>query len=66
LPFGYFPFSNKYSSGILMPTYGEDNRYGFYLRNGGYYFAFSDSFDSSHSSCRKDRHDSVRAKRWSR
>lgn len=28
LPFGYFPFSNKYSSGILMPTYGEDNRYG--------------------------------------
>lgn len=45
LPFGYFPFSNKYSSGILMPTYGEDNRYGFYLRNGGYYFAFSDYID---------------------
>lgn len=45
LPFGYFPFSSKYSSGILMPTYGEDSRYGFYLRNGGYYFAFSDYVD---------------------
>ena len=36
VPFGYFPFSEKYQSGILMPTVGEDYNRGFYLRNGGY------------------------------
>jgi len=45
LPFGYFPFSDAYSSGLLMPTYGEESVRGFYLRNGGYYFALSDYFD---------------------
>ncbi len=45
VPFGYFPFSEKYHSGILMPTIGEDYNRGFYLRNGGYYFALSDYFD---------------------
>ena len=42
LPFGYFPFSSKYSSGIIMPTFGDDYQKGFYLRDGGYYFAIND------------------------
>lgn len=45
LPFGYFPFSQEYSSGIIFPTFGEDYNRGFYMRNGGYYFAFSDYVD---------------------
>ena len=44
-PFGYFPFNTSYSSGFLMPTYGEESNRGFYLRNGGYYFAFNDYLD---------------------
>ncbi len=39
VPFGFFPFSEKYHSGVLVPTFGEDYNRGFYLRNGGYYFA---------------------------
>jgi len=45
LPFGYFPFKGKYSSGFLMPTYGDELQRGFYLSNMGYYFAFSDYVD---------------------
>ena len=45
LPFGFFPFSKKYSSGLIMPSYGEENELGFYLRDGGYYFAISDKWD---------------------
>lgn len=45
LPFGYFPFSDTYSSGIIMPTYGDELNRGFYLRDGGYYFALSDYMD---------------------
>jgi lipopolysaccharide assembly outer membrane protein LptD (OstA) len=45
IPFGYFPFTEKYSSGILMPSYGEESARGFFLRNGGYYFALSDYYD---------------------
>lgn len=45
LPFGYFPFTEKYSSGILMPTFGEDYNRGFYLRNGGYYMALNKYMD---------------------
>ena len=45
LPFGYFPFTSSYSSGIIMPTYGDEMERGFYLRDGGYYFAISDKFD---------------------
>lgn len=45
LPFGYFPFSKDYSSGIIFPTFGEDYNRGFYLRDGGYYFAISDYVD---------------------
>ena len=45
LPFCFFPFTNSYSSGIIMPTFGEDNTRGFFLRNGGYYFALNDYVD---------------------
>ncbi len=45
LPFGYFPFSEKYSSGILMPTFGEDYNRGFYLKDGGYYLALNKYMD---------------------
>ncbi len=45
VPFGYFPFSSKYSSGIIMPTFGDDYQKGFYLSNGGYYFAINDYVD---------------------
>lgn len=45
IPFGYFPFTAKYSSGLLMPSYGDDSKRGFYLRNGGYYFAINDYVD---------------------
>ncbi len=45
VPFGYFPFTDKYSSGILFPTFGEDYNRGFYLRNGGYYLALNKYFD---------------------
>lgn len=45
LPFGYFPFSEKYSSGVIFPTFGDDYNRGFYLRDGGYYFAINDNFD---------------------
>lgn len=45
VPFGYFPFSKKYSSGIIMPSFGEDYNKGFFLRDGGYYFAINDNID---------------------
>ena len=45
LPFGYFPNTPSYSSGILVPMYGEEQNRGFFLRDGGYYWAASDYFD---------------------
>ena len=45
IPYGFFPFKKKYSSGFLMPTYGDETSRGFYLRDGGYYFAFNDFMD---------------------
>ncbi|MFB6318882.1 putative LPS assembly protein LptD [Saccharicrinis sp. FJH54] len=47
IPFGFFPFTKSYSSGFVMPSYGEENNRGFYLRDGGYYFALNDYFDLS-------------------
>lgn len=44
-PFGMFPQPNEKSSGIIVPSYGEEQRRGFFLRNGGYYFAISDYVD---------------------
>ena len=46
LPFAFFPFTQSRTSGILPPTYGEEADRGFYLRNGGYYFAINDYVDA--------------------
>ncbi len=45
IPFAYFPITGTYSSGFIMPTYGDEFSRGFYLRDGGYYFAISDYMD---------------------
>lgn len=45
IPYGFFPFTKSYSSGFIMPTYGDESSRGFYLRDGGYYFAVSDKWD---------------------
>ena len=45
IPYGFFPFSKKYSSGFIMPTFGDESIRGFYLRDGGYYFAINDLID---------------------
>ncbi len=45
IPFGFFPNSKTKTSGILIPKYGEEQRRGFYLREGGYYFAMNDFMD---------------------
>ena len=45
IPYGFFPFTKSYSSGFIMPSYGDENNRGFYLRDGGYYFAVSDKWD---------------------
>ena len=45
IPYGFFPFTKSYSSGFIMPTYGDENSRGFYLRDGGYYFAINDKMD---------------------
>lgn len=45
VPYGFFPFTKSYSSGFIMPTYGDESTRGFYLRDGGYYFAINDKMD---------------------
>ena len=45
VPYGFFPFTKSYSSGFIMPTYGDESTRGFYLSQGGYYFAMSDKWD---------------------
>ena len=45
IPYGFFPFTSSYSSGFIMPTYGDEMSRGFYLRDGGYYLAISDKMD---------------------
>ena len=45
IPYGFFPFTKSYSSGFIMPTYGDETSRGFYLRDGGYYLALSDKWD---------------------
>ena len=45
VPYGFFPFTKSYSSGFIMPSYGDEMDRGFYLRDGGYYFAISDKID---------------------
>jgi len=45
LPFAFFPITEKSHSGIIPPTFGENNTRGYALQNGGYYFALSDKYD---------------------
>jgi hypothetical protein len=45
IPFGFVPTTRSYSSGIIMPSYGEESSRGIFLREGGYYWAASDYFD---------------------
>ncbi|MDA3930413.1 MAG: putative LPS assembly protein LptD [Prolixibacteraceae bacterium] len=46
LPYGFIPtFNQTYSSGVIIPSYGEEGTYGFYLKNGGFYWAANDYFD---------------------
>jgi len=47
VPFGFFPNSPKYSSGLLMPSYGDEVNRGIFLRDLGYYWAANDYFDAS-------------------
>ena len=45
LPFAYFPLTQKRTSGVIFPSFGEQNDRGYFVQNGGYYFAVSDYFD---------------------
>jgi lipopolysaccharide assembly outer membrane protein LptD (OstA) len=45
LPFGFFPITQGRSSGFIVPTFGEESVKGFFLRDGGYYFAINDYMD---------------------
>lgn len=45
LPFAYIPLTKGTMSGFLMPTWGENNQQGYFLQNGGYYFAINDYVD---------------------
>ncbi|MFB9056584.1 putative LPS assembly protein LptD [Mariniflexile ostreae] len=45
VPFGFFPQSETHTSGVLLPSFGEQNDRGYFLQNGGYYFAISDHVD---------------------
>ncbi|MBO5816620.1 MAG: LPS-assembly protein LptD [Paludibacteraceae bacterium] len=45
IPFGFFPFTNNYSSGFIMPNFGDDYSRGLYLSGIGYYFAINDYMD---------------------
>ncbi|MCG2611565.1 LPS-assembly protein LptD [Flavobacterium sp. SM15] len=45
LPFAYFPMTEKSVSGFIVPTFGDTQQRGYYLQNGGYYFALSDYYD---------------------
>jgi len=47
LPFGLFPNQSGKRSGVLVPTYGQSTKQGYYLMNGGYYWSISDYFDLS-------------------
>lgn len=45
IPFAFFPMNKKQTSGVIFPTFGEQNNRGYFLQNGGYYFAISDHLD---------------------
>ncbi len=45
IPFGFFPSTQKRASGFIIPKFGEEKTRGFYLTDGGYYFALNDYMD---------------------
>lgn len=45
IPFGFFPNKKGGSSGIIIPEFGEEGNRGYFLRNGGYYWAINDFVD---------------------
>ena len=45
VPFGLFPNQSGKQSGIIIPSYGESKKQGFYFMDGGYYWAVSDYVD---------------------
>lgn len=45
LPFAFFPMTDKAESGFIVPTFGQNNSRGYFLQNGGYYFALGDKLD---------------------
>lgn len=47
LPFAFFPITKSRTSGVLVPSYGWQNYRGYYLKDGGYYFALGDNWDLS-------------------
>lgn len=47
IPFGFFPTTDKRKSGILIPTYGNSPYRGYFLKDGGFYWAGTDYIDAS-------------------
>lgn len=45
LPFAFFPMTKDAVSGFIIPSFGDNNQRGYYIQNGGYYFAFNDKLD---------------------
>ena len=45
VPFAFFPLNKKQTSGVIFPSFGEQNDRGYFLQNGGYYFAINDYVD---------------------
>ena len=45
LPFGFIPKRPDRATGILFPTFGEETKRGFYMRDAGLYFVIGDYFD---------------------
>ena len=47
IPFAVFPSEGGRRSGIIVPSYGRDERRGQYFYNFGYFWAISDYFDAA-------------------
>ncbi len=47
LPFGFVPEKPTRATGLLMPTFGEEQARGFYMRDAGIYFVVGDYLDFS-------------------
>ncbi|WP_298223143.1 putative LPS assembly protein LptD [Flavobacterium sp.] len=45
LPFAFFPMTETSQSGLIIPTFNDNNERGYSLQNGGYYLALSDYYD---------------------